>query len=73
MSLQSRFLLLPTRRRMGLYFAACGIVFLIASTASPTNYRNDWLDPRWWASLGGWVLLVGGVVAALWPVRGRGR
>ena len=58
---------------MGLYFVLVGIAGLVVSTASPTNYRGDWLDPRWWARALAVFLIVGGIVFIITPGRGRGR
>jgi protein-S-isoprenylcysteine O-methyltransferase Ste14 len=73
MNLRSFFLPPYTPRRMGTFFVLGAIAALIVSTASPTNFRDDWLDPRWWARGFAVLLLLGGIVMILRPARRVGR
>ena len=70
-----RVLFLPpyTSRRMGTFFILGAIAAVIISTASPTNFRGDWLDPRWWARGFAVLLLICGTVMVVRPSRGGGR
>jgi hypothetical protein len=62
-----------TRRRMGVFVALVGLGALALSTASPTNYRDDLLDPRFWARVLGAFLVVAGVLRAVLSSRSGSR
>ena len=62
-----------TRRRMGVAFALVGLGALALSTASPTNYRDDFLDPRLWVRVLGVILMVAGILMVVFPFRGGSR
>ena len=73
MNLRTFFLPPYTRRRMGTFFILGAIAALILSTASPTNYRGDWLDPRWWVRGSAVLLIICGTVMVALPFRGEDR
>jgi len=68
-----RFFFLPPggKRRMGIVFVLTAVAFLVLSTASATNYRADWLDPRWWVRGSALLLLIAGVVMVVRSTRAR--
>ena len=71
MNLRAFFLPPYARRRWALFFIIAGVTTLILSTASPTNYRGDWLDPRWWARVLGGLLVIGGIASVVLPARSQ--
>jgi uncharacterized membrane protein HdeD (DUF308 family) len=58
---------------MGVGFAFVGLGALALSTASPTNYRDDLLDPRFWVRVLGVIVMVAGVLMVVLPFRGGSR
>ena len=73
MNVRTFFLPPYTRRRMGTFFILGAIAAVILSTASPTNYRGDWSDPRWLVRACAVLLIICGTVMVALPFRGRDR
>ena len=73
MNLRSFFLPPYGPRRTGIVFIVAAIAVILISTASPTNFRSDWLDPRWWVRGFAVLVFIGGAVMVVRRPQGRGQ